>query len=71
MLEGIVQSLPFHAQESALIVGFCIMTPNCVPIRMIGQDLGVILDQQANQGLHQLIVHHRNRNDNQYGLIAI
>ena len=71
MLEGIVQSLPFHAQESALIVGFCNMTPNCVPIRMIGQDLGVILNQQADQGHHQLIVHHKKRNDNQGRQIAI
>ena len=59
MLDGIAQSLLFHAQASALIADSYIITPGSVHTRMISQDLGVILDQQADQDRHQLIVHHK------------
>ena len=70
-LDGIAQSLPFHAQASALIADSYIITPSSVHTRMISQDLGVILDQQADQDRHQLIVHHKKRIDNQGRQIAI
>ena len=67
----IAQSLQLHVQASVLTVAFYIMTLRCVHIKMTSLDLGVILDHQVIQGLHQLIVPHRNRNDKQGRLTAI
>ena len=61
----IAQSSQLHVQASVLTVAFYIMTLRCVHIKMTSLDLGAILDHQVIQGLLQLIVPHRNRNDYQ------